>query len=138
LFRFLVSWAGIEVERVLELEEHMLVIVAVSTTESAVCPDCGESSQHIHSYSRRSPQDLPISGYGVRLQLRVGRFRCCNQGCPRKTFAERLPEVVPFHRQKTTRLTATLTWFAVARSCQVGSHLLNQIGMATSADPLLR
>ena len=74
----------------------MLVVVAVSTAQSTVCPDCG------------------------------------------KTFAERLPEVVPVHGQKTTRLRAILTLFAVALSGQAGSLLLSQIGIATSADTLLR
>lgn len=138
MFRFPVSWAGIAVERVIESEENTLVMVAVSTAQTAVCPDCGESSQHIHSYYLRSPQDLPISGYGVRLQLRVRRFRCCNQDCRRKTFAERLPEVVPLHGQRTTRLKATLTLFAVALSGEGGSRLLSQMGMTASSDTLLR
>ena len=114
MFRIPVSWAGIEVERVLEPEENSLVIEAVSTAQTAVCPGCGESSRHIHSYYSRSPQDLPISGYRVRLHLRVHRFRCSNQDCRRKTLAERLSEVVSLHSQRTMRLTATLTLFAVA------------------------
>ena len=69
MFRIPVSWVGIEVERVLEPEENSLVIEAVSTAETAVCPGCGESSRHIHSYYSRSPQDLPISGYRVCLHL---------------------------------------------------------------------
>ena len=138
MFRFPVSWTGIAVERVLESEENTLVIVAVALAQTAMCPDCAAPSQHIHSYYLRSPQDLPISGYRVRLHLRVRRFRCRNQNCRRKTFAERLPEVVPLHAQRTTRLTATLTLFAVALSGQAGARLLNQIGMATSADTLLR
>ncbi len=138
MFRFPVSWGDIHVERMIESEENMLVLVAISTAQTAVCPDCAEPSQHIHSYSLRSPQDLPISGYKVRLQLPVRRFRCQNQDCRRKTFVERLPEVVPWHGQRTSRLTATLTLFAVALSEQAGSRLLNQIGMATSADTFLR
>ncbi len=112
------------VERVLELEENTLVIEVASTTQMAKCPDCEEPSQHIHSYSLRSPQDLPISGYHVRLRLRVRRFRCGNEDCHRKTFAERLPEVVPLHGQRTTRLTATLTLFAIALSGEAGERRL--------------
>lgn len=132
------SWAGIAVESVLEPEENQLVIEAVSTALAAMCPDCGELSQHVHSYYLRSPQDLPISGQSVRLHLRVRRFRCGNQDCSRKTFAERLPKVVPSHSQKTARLIATLSLFAIALSGEAGERLLNQVGMATSADTLLR
>ncbi|MBO0783805.1 MAG: ISL3 family transposase [Ktedonobacteraceae bacterium] len=138
MFRLPVSWAGIVVERVLELGENMLVVEAVSTSLTARCPTCGESSQHIHSYYLRSPQDLPVSGYSVRLHLRARRFRCQNQGCSRKTFVERLPEVVPLYSQRTTRLTATFTLFAIALSGEAGGRLLSQIGMATSPDTLLR
>lgn len=138
MFRLPVSWAGMVVERVLEQEENTLVMEVASTTQIARCPDCKEPSQHIHSYYLRSPQDLPISGYHVRLHLRVRHFRCGNEGCPRKTFAERLPEVVPLHGQRTTRLTATLTLFAIALSAEAGERLLSQIGMVSSADTLLR
>lgn len=74
----------------------------------------------------------------MRLHLRVRRFGCGNEDCPRKTFAERLPEVVPLHGQRTTRLTATLTLFAIALSGEAGERLLSQIGMVSSADTLLR
>ncbi len=118
--------------------EASLTVVAVSCKGEAHCPDCHQISQRVHSYYQRCPQDLPISGQTVQLVLRVRRFRCPNEDCPRKTFVERLPEVVPFHGQRTTRLTATLTLFAIALSGQAGSRLLNQIGMVASADTLLR
>lgn len=130
MFRLPVSWVGIDVEKVTETEEKVLVMEAVSTAQTAICPDCGEVSQHIHSYYLRSPQDLPMSGYQVCFRLRVRRFRCGSENCPRKTFAERLPEVVPFHSQRTTRLTTTLTLFALVLSGEAGERLLNQIGMA--------
>ena len=115
-----------------------MFITTVSTSPITVCPTCNQTSQRIHSSYTRSPHDLPTSGQMVRLTLHVRRFRCQNQDCQRKTFAERLPEVVPVYAQRTCRLTSTLTLFAFALSGQAGARLLAQIGMTTSADTLVR
>jgi transposase len=79
-----------------------------------------------------------MSGKTVQLTLHVRRFRCQNQQCQRKTFVERVPDVVSLHAQRTTRLIATLALFAVALSGQAGSRLLTQVGMALSSATLLR
>lgn len=103
-----------------------------------MCPACHQVSDRVHSYYIRVPYDLPISGQVVQLQLRVRRFRCQNQHCQQQTFAERIPEVVATHAQRTARLMTTLTLFAFVLSGQAGSHLLSKIGMPLSADTLLR
>ena len=72
---------------------------------SAECPTCGEQTTRIHSYYTRRPRDLPITELNVRLILRVRRYRCLNDACPKQTFAERLPELVPVNAQRTARLT---------------------------------
>ena len=115
-----------------------MLITAVSTSSTAVCPTCNQVSQRIHSSYTRSPHDLQTSGQTVRLTLQVRRFRCQNQHCQRQTFAERLPGVVPLYAQRTLRLTNTLTLFAFVLSGQAGVRLLAQIGMTTSADTLVR
>lgn len=104
----------------------------------AACPTCGQSSRSIHSWYQRSPHDLPSSGQGVQLNLHVRRFRCRNQACPRQTFAERLPEIVPVSVQRTTRLTALLKIFAIAVNAQQGSRLLAHLAIPSSGDTLLR
>jgi transposase len=55
-----------------------------------------------------------------------------------KTFAERFPETLALHAQRTHRLTTTLTLFALVLSGRAGERLLAQIGMSTSADTLVR
>ena len=49
-------------------------------------------SRAVHSRYRRRPADLPSLGRAVRVDLRLRRFYCRNAACPRRTFAERLPE----------------------------------------------
>jgi transposase len=78
------------------------------------------------------------SGLTVHLKLRVRRFRCLNEQCAQQTFAERFPETLLVHAQRTQRLTGTLTLFALAMSGRTGARLLAKTGMSTSADTLVR
>ncbi len=115
------------------------VIVNASTQQaSASCPHCQHPSHSIHSYYSRSPQDLPISGKTVRLVLRVRRFRCQNSACPQRTFAERCPEIVAPHGQRTKRLTASITPFSGEVSSKPAARLLRHMGIVVSSDTLLR
>lgn len=118
--------------------ESTLIITATATSEAAICPSCGETSKHIHSYYVRSPRDLPISGQMVQLKLHVRRFRCPNTQCIRRTFAERLPEIVAVSAQQTMRLTQLLKTFAIALSAEAASRLLAHLAIPTSGDSLLR
>src|SRR5450755_746458 len=88
--------------------ENTVIIGAPAQQPTATCPHCQHPSQSIHSYYQRSPQDLPVSGKTVRLVLRVRRFRCQNPTCSQRTFAERRPEVLASHAQRTERLTSAL------------------------------
>jgi transposase len=121
-----------------ETGEKMVIIGATAKQATAICPHCQQPSQSIHSYYQRSPQDLPISGKTVRLVLRVRRFRCQNPSCSHRTFAERRPEVLGSHVQRTQRLSTTLAHFAGEVSSEPGAHLLNHLGIVVSPDTLLR
>ena len=118
--------------------ETTVVIYAAAQQATASCPRCQYSSQSIHSYYCRSPQDLPISGKTVRLVLRVRRFRCQKPGCPQRTFAERCPEVLALHGQRTKRLTASITHFCGEVSSEPAARLLGRLGIRVSPDSLLR
>ena len=58
----------------------------------------------MHSRYRRRPADLPALGIQVRVGLRVRRFYCRTAACARRTFAERLPELVAPRARRTRRL----------------------------------
>src|SRR5947199_8096168 len=85
-----------------------LLIEAHSAIAQASCPTCRQPSLHVHSRYCRIPRDLPVTEHAVRLLLHVRRFFCDNPACTRRTFAERLPELLPFRAQRTSRLTHTL------------------------------
>jgi transposase len=125
-----------KVDSVLETSNGV-TIRAHTVSEVAVCPDCGIASSAVHSYYQRSPRDLPIVDKYAELQLKVRRFRCREQKCKRKTFAERL-ELVASYQQRTERLRDSLRAIGFSLGGEAGAALLPAIHMQSSADTLLR
>ena len=119
-------------------DETSVIVHASAQQTSASCPHCQHPSYSIHSYYSRLPQDLPISGKTVRLVLCVRRFRCQNAACPKRTFAERCPEILAPHAQRTKRLTASITPFSGEVSSEPAARLLRHMGVLVSSDTLLR
>lgn len=128
---------GFAVDEVQECN-GVIEIRAHSTSSAAICPACGQRSQHVHSYYQRSPADLPISKWRVRLRLTVKRYRCRVATCPKATFAEALPDLVARNAQRTDRLTIGLGAVAFAVGGQAGNRLADKLNMPTSGDTLLR
>src|SRR5262245_12530253 len=77
-----------------QVDETHLTLTATATTSAANCPRCGSASTRVHSHYSRTPHDLPLVGYALRLVLHVRRFRCLNPDCPAVTFAERLVDLL--------------------------------------------
>lgn len=132
-----ISLPGFKIEEVSCLD-RTVTITARATNPTASCPSCDHIATSIHSYYLRAPQDLPSSGLSVHLRLRVRRFRCQNEDCPRQTFVERLPELVAVSALRTVRLTRLLQAFSIVLSGETGARLLADVGVPTSADTLLR
>src|SRR3954471_1330383 len=95
--------AGLMVQQILP-EPDRIVIFCRSTSSASVCPVCGKTSARVHSHYQRHLADLPCQGRIVVLRVQVRRFRCATDGCPRRVFAERLPEVVTPRARRTARL----------------------------------
>ena len=106
--------------------ETVLMIDAHANSSTATCPYCQQTSGRIHSYYIRSPRDLPLSEYAVRLRLQVRRFRCLNRACTHQTFAERLPTVVPVAARRTMRLTTALQQLGFALGGEAGARQTQQ------------
>ena len=130
------AFPGFLVTEVVSTTQHV-VVYATSQATQAVCPSCQQISSRVHSYYTRSPADLPSSGQRVQLVLRVHRFRCRNPQCQQQTFAERLL-ALPVSARQTSRLGTILESLSVVLSGEAGSRLAQQVGIAVSADTLLR
>jgi transposase len=132
---FLLPGFAVDTVRTIDMT---LLVEAHSTTPQMACPSCQQLSLRVHSHYCRIPRDLPVTEQAVRLVLHVRRFFCDNPACTRRTFAERLPEVVPFRAQRTCRLTRTLHAVANALGGMAGSRLAHKLRMGVSHDTLLR
>jgi transposase len=122
----------------IDVHDQTLVIRAQSIAAKSCCPDCGTPSSRVHSSYTRSPRDVPCNGRAVQLVLGVRRFRCLNPYCPRTTFAERLPHLVPLRGQRTHRLTDVLREIAFALGGEAGQRIQVHLRMNWSSDTLLR
>ena len=69
-------------------EDNHLTLMATMTAAKAVCPDCHQPSQRIHSGYPRTLADLPWATMPVELRLQVRRFFCDTPVCERTTFTE--------------------------------------------------
>ena len=120
------------------VSEQMMVVKAHRVRHIAVCPDCGQESGRIHSYYDRKPQDLPIGGCYVRLSLTTRRFRCLNEQCQRRTFAESWGDWLYRYAHKTSRMKDALYHVAQVAGGQGGARLLQQLKMVASGTTLIR
>jgi transposase len=117
LLSFLIPGFVIDAVRRVKAE---LIIEAHTARPSARCPRCQQPSSRVHSRDIRSPRDLPVSHQRVQLRLRVRRFFCDQPAYPRRTFAERLIDLVPVRAGRTARLTQALAALGFALVGAVG------------------
>ena len=105
---------------------------------SACCLLCGCPSERVHSRYHRTLADLPISGRRVLLVVQIRRFRCLTAACPRRIFAERLPDLAAPFARRSQPLQEALAQVGFALGGEAGARLAQSLGMPTSPDTLLR
>jgi transposase len=72
------------------------------------------------------------------LEIQVRRFRCQNEQCEQKTFAEQYPQLVGRRRRHTHRLMANLAQIGLATGGEAGVNLANKLAMYTSPATMIR
>ena len=133
----ILALADLAVEQMIVADGILLINVRGSAT-SAVCPSCHQVSSHIHSTHIRSPRDLPVGQCVVRLVIHARRFACRNPNCPRRTFVERFPDLVPLYAQRTLRFTRSLEDLGFALGGRAGARLGSRVRIPASRDTILR
>lgn len=120
------------------MDAEAVSFTIASTSLPAICPVCARETARLHSHYGRTVADLPWSGRHVRLFLNVRKFRCPQEGCPRRVFTERLPDLVESYARKTVRLHEVLELVGFALGGEAGTRLIRRLGMAASPSTLLR
>jgi hypothetical protein len=127
---------GMLMDRVEQIDSQLTVTV-ISTRSEAACPGCGCSSEHVHSQYQRTVNDVPCGGRNVVLRLGVRKFFCLRLSCPRKVFAERLPDLVQPWARVSNRLREELKAIGLSASAEVSERLAPRLGMKVKAPTLL-
>lgn len=131
------SLPGCEISNVYEVDD-VLIIEAHTAIKEAHCPDCHYLSQARHSTYQRHPADLSCLGQRVRLHLTIQRFRCDNSTCPRRTFAEKVTNLLVPRARRTNRLIQVLREIAFTAGGEAGARLSSILKIATSSTTLIR
>jgi transposase len=122
-------------DKIEHLDDRFLVHVHVQ--QAARCPECGKVSGSRHSMYFRRLKDLPWQGCAVELRLKARRFRCRNQGCARKIFAEPIPEVARSHARWTARVGEVIRLIGYTAGGLPGSRILDRLAIRIS-DTVIR
>ena len=121
-----------------EITAAQLSVEVIATQPVAHCPGCGCPSEHIHSQYQRTVNDVPCGGRRVVLRLCGRKFFCLTPNCPRKVFAERLPDLVQPWARVSNRLLEELKALGLSASAEVSERLAPRLGMQVKAPTLLR
>jgi transposase len=115
-----------------------LTLSICSSRRFACCPLCQRPSRRAHSHYVRILADLPCGGQALLLNVTVRRFFCGNPHCPRRVFAERLPELRQPYARRTRRQRDKRQGIGVATGGRAGARLADTLGVPTSFKTLLR
>jgi transposase len=121
-----------------EISEAKLTVEVISTQPFACCPGCGSPSDHVHCQYQRTVHDVPCGGRHIVLRLSVRKFFCWTPTCPRKVFAERLPDLVQPWARVSNRLLEELKALGLSAGAEVSERLAPRLGMKVKAPTLLR
>ena len=119
-------------------DPERIVIETRSRVLAPSCPVCGHPSDRVHSRYMRVLGDLPWQGRTVVIHVAARRLRCVARPCSRVVFAERLPGIARSHARRTDRLAVLHRHLGLVLGGESGSRLAARLGIALSADSLLR
>ncbi len=121
-----------------EITQTQLTVEVISTQPFAHCPGCGSPSDQIHCQYQRTVHDVPCGGHNVVLRLRVRKFVCRSSSCPRKVFAERLPELVQPWAQVSNRLLEELKAVGLSASAEASERPKSTMSLRTERKMKMR
>lgn len=121
--------------------ENRIWLAVESKARQAKCPKCQQESKQIHSTYMRYPADLAWAEWAVILQIQVKRFFCHNESCPKRTFAERFPDLVAPYARRTDRVVERQQQISLNVCAHIAEKLLLLVGIGisdTTVNRLLR
>jgi transposase len=129
--------AGLRVHRI-EDNGDAVVITASCTASSGSCPACGSVSARVHGGYSRTVADGAAGGRPVLIILRVLRFLCTCQSCPKGTFAVQANGLTSRYCRRSIPLTGMLAGFGLELAGRAGARLASRLGIAVHSSTILR
>lgn len=119
-------------------QQETLVVQACSTVRAAPCPTCRCWSGRLHGSYLRLLAERPVPNEQVVLSVETRRFKCLNEGCPRRTFAEDIYALAGRHQRRTRSHAQALHALGHALGGEAAARLAAELGVRASADTVLR
>jgi transposase len=116
----------------------VLCVEASACRRASPCPQCQFPSERVHSYYMRTLADLPCVGRRVTLSVHARKFRCMNDSCPQRVFAERFPGYVRPWARKTQRVGDQVCAMGLALGGRGSQRLAPLLGLHVSDQTVLR
>src|SRR6266567_314891 len=122
----------------LEVDTETITIKTHVEACEAACPICHTLAQRVHSHYTRTLHDVPCGTKALRLVVRVRRFFCDQETCPRQISASRLPALTQVKARATARFVRGLAEFGFALGGRAGAQLGAVLGWRQSRSSILR
>ena len=122
----------------IDQQSNSLIAHLTSTSISACCPLCGQTSARIHSRYHRRLTDLPVAGHPFVWQLKVRKFFCDNDACDLRIFTERFPQHIQPYARWLSNCQGQLRQLGLVAGGQYGSQISRLFGLLVSGSTLLR
>ncbi|MFD8646339.1 ISL3 family transposase [Streptomyces mirabilis] len=133
-----VLFPGIDVRvTAVHVTVERVAVEASSCSRPSACPDCGCPGRRVHSQYVRRLAERPLVGRPLVISLRVRRFFCERSSCPRRTFAEQVPDLSERYRRYSVGLRRWMRAIATLLGGRPGERLCRTLQLPTGRTHLL-
>lgn len=122
----------------IKVGDTSLWFAVCSRLRGSHCPRCGTASNQRHSSSICTVADAPCAGRVVSSTLLVRKFRCTNDACSQRIFAERFLDYVRAWARKTVRAVQAMLHVGWALGGQGSERLASLLSLRTTRPTVLR
>lgn len=133
LCQLLLGTDQLRIEQIM-IGDSQIGLEVESFATHASYPACQQASVNPHSEYFRFPADLAWADQKIVLHLKVKRFFCRNPACPKRTFADRFPDLVSPYARRTDRVLERQRQISL-QVCALSAELLlnlSKIGVSNT------
>jgi len=119
----------------IERLDNKIILHIKSKIECCKCPKCHKESKEYHSTYTRLIQDTPLHNTTTYLKVTAYEFKCNNENCKVRTFAETLP-FARKNKVKTDALIQFILSMSIFMSSTSAALVMSFLNVKVSADSI--